>query len=114
MVFLYLFSAAHKKLAESFTEEKFTGDMRVLEAQWFRKIGRLLSKSKLNLLCLYWSFKSAALEFALNQRLKSKQQILPQIKWFLVGNAAPMGLPEALCPVLSLDPQFVVLVTMFW
>ncbi|NWX20832.1 TEX11 protein, partial [Aegotheles bennettii] len=32
------FSAAHKKLAESFTEEKFTGDMRILEAHWFRKV----------------------------------------------------------------------------
>ncbi|NXJ93511.1 TEX11 protein, partial [Corythaixoides concolor] len=32
------FSAAHKRLAESFTEEKFTGDMRILEAHWFRKI----------------------------------------------------------------------------
>ncbi|XP_030128871.2 testis-expressed protein 11 isoform X4 [Taeniopygia guttata] len=29
---------AHKKLAESFTEEKFTGDMRTLEAHWFRKV----------------------------------------------------------------------------
>ncbi|XP_053811955.1 testis-expressed protein 11 isoform X2 [Vidua chalybeata] len=29
---------AHKKLAESFTEEKFTGDMRILEAHWFRKV----------------------------------------------------------------------------
>ncbi|XP_030330473.1 testis-expressed protein 11 isoform X1 [Strigops habroptila] len=29
---------AHKRLAESFTEEKFTGDMRVLEAHWFRKV----------------------------------------------------------------------------
>ncbi|NWI46662.1 TEX11 protein, partial [Picathartes gymnocephalus] len=34
----YMFSAAHKKLAESFTEEKFTGDMRILEAHWFRKV----------------------------------------------------------------------------
>ncbi|NWH61372.1 TEX11 protein, partial [Geococcyx californianus] len=32
------FSAAHKRLAESFTEEKFTGDMRILEAHWFRKV----------------------------------------------------------------------------
>ncbi|NWU60177.1 TEX11 protein, partial [Pterocles burchelli] len=32
------FSAAQKKLAESFTEEKFTGDMRILEAHWFRKV----------------------------------------------------------------------------
>ncbi|NXX13965.1 TEX11 protein, partial [Podargus strigoides] len=32
------FSAAQKRLAESFTEEKFTGDMRILEAQWFRKV----------------------------------------------------------------------------
>ncbi|XP_031979381.1 testis-expressed protein 11 isoform X3 [Corvus moneduloides] len=29
---------AHKKLAESFTEEEFTGDMRILEAHWFRKV----------------------------------------------------------------------------
>ncbi|NXM69810.1 TEX11 protein, partial [Serilophus lunatus] len=29
---------AHKRLAESFTEEKFTGDMRILEAHWFRKV----------------------------------------------------------------------------
>ncbi|NXO43611.1 TEX11 protein, partial [Locustella ochotensis] len=29
---------AHKKLGESFTEEKFTGDMRILEAHWFRKV----------------------------------------------------------------------------
>ncbi|KAM4886402.1 testis-expressed protein 11 [Sylvia borin] len=29
---------AHKKLAESFTEEQFTGDMRILEAHWFRKV----------------------------------------------------------------------------
>ncbi|NXG55581.1 TEX11 protein, partial [Hemiprocne comata] len=33
-----MFSAAHKRLAESFTEEKFTGDMRILEAHWFRKV----------------------------------------------------------------------------
>ncbi|NXA04582.1 TEX11 protein, partial [Sapayoa aenigma] len=32
------FPAAHKRLAESFTEEKFTGDMRILEAHWFRKV----------------------------------------------------------------------------
>ncbi|KAM9538359.1 testis-expressed protein 11 isoform 5-T5 [Guaruba guarouba] len=29
---------AHKRLAESFTDEKFTGDMKVLEAHWFRKV----------------------------------------------------------------------------
>ncbi|KFP70335.1 Testis-expressed sequence 11 protein, partial [Acanthisitta chloris] len=29
---------AHKTLAESFTEETFTGDMRILEAHWFRKV----------------------------------------------------------------------------
>ncbi|XP_069667438.1 testis-expressed protein 11 isoform X3 [Haliaeetus albicilla] len=29
---------ARKRLAESFTEEKFTGDMRILEAHWFRKV----------------------------------------------------------------------------
>ncbi|XP_050166659.1 testis-expressed protein 11 isoform X2 [Myiozetetes cayanensis] len=29
---------AHKRLAESFTEEKFSGDMRILEAHWFRKV----------------------------------------------------------------------------
>ncbi|KAM6253839.1 testis-expressed protein 11 isoform 6-T8 [Porphyrio hochstetteri] len=29
---------AHRRLAESFTEEKFTGDMRILEAHWFRKV----------------------------------------------------------------------------
>ncbi|XP_072732677.1 testis-expressed protein 11 isoform X2 [Ciconia boyciana] len=29
---------AHKRLAESFTEGKFTGDMRILEAHWFRKV----------------------------------------------------------------------------
>ncbi|NXI38192.1 TEX11 protein, partial [Galbula dea] len=29
---------AHKRLAGSFTEEDFTGDMRVLEAHWFRKV----------------------------------------------------------------------------
>ncbi|XP_066058590.1 testis-expressed protein 11 isoform X2 [Chamaea fasciata] len=29
---------AHKKLGETFTEEKFTGDMRILEAHWFRKV----------------------------------------------------------------------------
>ncbi|XP_068019709.1 testis-expressed protein 11 isoform X3 [Melanerpes formicivorus] len=29
---------AHKRLAASFTEEKFTGDMRILEAHWFRKV----------------------------------------------------------------------------
>ncbi|NWZ69065.1 TEX11 protein, partial [Acrocephalus arundinaceus] len=29
---------AHKKLGESFIEEKFTGDMRILEAHWFRKV----------------------------------------------------------------------------
>ncbi|NXT74908.1 TEX11 protein, partial [Zapornia atra] len=29
---------AHKRLAESFTEENFTGDMRILEAHWFRKV----------------------------------------------------------------------------
>ncbi|XP_049683333.1 testis-expressed protein 11 isoform X3 [Accipiter gentilis] len=29
---------AHKRLAESFTEEKYTGDMRILEAHWFRKV----------------------------------------------------------------------------
>ncbi|NXL45666.1 TEX11 protein, partial [Podilymbus podiceps] len=32
------FSAAQKRLAESFTEEKFTGDMKILEAHWFRKV----------------------------------------------------------------------------
>ncbi|NWV23260.1 TEX11 protein, partial [Origma solitaria] len=32
------FSYTHKKLAESFAEEKFTGDMRILEAHWFRKV----------------------------------------------------------------------------
>ncbi|NXN22409.1 TEX11 protein, partial [Nycticryphes semicollaris] len=32
------FSAAHKKLAVSFSEEKFTGDMRILDAHWFRKV----------------------------------------------------------------------------
>jgi len=39
------FSAAHKRLAESFTEEKFTGDLRILEAHWFRKVGRLHSQN---------------------------------------------------------------------
>ncbi|XP_074003820.1 testis-expressed protein 11 [Numenius arquata] len=29
---------AHKKLAASFTEEKFTGDMRIVDAHWFRKV----------------------------------------------------------------------------
>ncbi|KFQ29962.1 Testis-expressed sequence 11 protein, partial [Merops nubicus] len=29
---------AHKRIAESFTEEKFTEDMKTLEAHWFRKI----------------------------------------------------------------------------
>ncbi|KAF4794399.1 Testis-expressed sequence 11 protein [Turdus rufiventris] len=29
---------AHKKLAESFTEDRFTGEMRILEAHWFRKV----------------------------------------------------------------------------
>ncbi|NWY48802.1 TEX11 protein, partial [Sylvia atricapilla] len=33
-----LFKLSHKKLAESFTEETFTGDMRILEAHWFRKV----------------------------------------------------------------------------
>ncbi|NWQ86717.1 TEX11 protein, partial [Burhinus bistriatus] len=32
------FSAAHKRLAESLTEEKFTGDTRILDAHWFRKV----------------------------------------------------------------------------
>ncbi|NXV46261.1 TEX11 protein, partial [Uria aalge] len=32
------FSAAHKRLAGSFTEEEFTGDMRILDAHWFRKV----------------------------------------------------------------------------
>ncbi|KAM9373742.1 testis-expressed protein 11 [Phaethornis superciliosus] len=32
------FTLAHKRLAASFTEEKFTEDMRILEAQWFRKV----------------------------------------------------------------------------
>lgn len=41
----YIFSTAHKKLAESFTEEQFTGDMRILEAHWFRKVGRLHSQN---------------------------------------------------------------------
>ncbi|XP_040974872.1 testis-expressed protein 11 isoform X12 [Aquila chrysaetos chrysaetos] len=36
-VLTYL-TLAHKRLAESFTEEKFTGDMRILEAHWFRKV----------------------------------------------------------------------------
>ncbi|XP_010186562.1 PREDICTED: testis-expressed sequence 11 protein, partial [Mesitornis unicolor] len=29
---------AHKRLAESFTDDEFTGDMRILEAHWFRKV----------------------------------------------------------------------------
>uniref|UniRef100_A0A8C4UW95 Protein ZIP4 homolog n=1 Tax=Falco tinnunculus TaxID=100819 RepID=A0A8C4UW95_FALTI len=29
---------AHKRLAESFTEENFTGDMRIFEAHWFRRV----------------------------------------------------------------------------
>ncbi|XP_074456758.1 testis-expressed protein 11 isoform X2 [Larus michahellis] len=29
---------AHKRLAGSFTEEKFTGDTRILDAHWFRKV----------------------------------------------------------------------------
>ncbi|NWX44762.1 TEX11 protein, partial [Steatornis caripensis] len=32
------FFAAHKRLAESSTDEKFTGDMKILEAHWFRKV----------------------------------------------------------------------------
>ncbi|NXJ67863.1 TEX11 protein, partial [Rostratula benghalensis] len=32
------FPAAHKKLAVSFSEEKFTGDTRILDAHWFRKV----------------------------------------------------------------------------
>ncbi|KAM6381490.1 testis-expressed protein 11 [Pluvialis apricaria] len=36
-VLTYL-ALAHKRLAESFTEEKFTGDMRILDAHWFRKV----------------------------------------------------------------------------
>ncbi|NWH79539.1 TEX11 protein, partial [Piaya cayana] len=32
------FSAAQKRLGESFREEEFTGDMRILEAHWFRKV----------------------------------------------------------------------------
>ncbi|XP_071613542.1 testis-expressed protein 11 isoform X1 [Heliangelus exortis] len=32
------FTLAHKRLAASLTEEKFTEDMRILEAQWFRKV----------------------------------------------------------------------------
>uniref|UniRef100_A0A8C6JNZ4 Protein ZIP4 homolog n=1 Tax=Melopsittacus undulatus TaxID=13146 RepID=A0A8C6JNZ4_MELUD len=51
---LNTFFAAHKRLAEPFTDEKFTGDMKVLEAHWFRKIGRLaLTKPKLNPVHLY-------------------------------------------------------------
>lgn len=51
---LNAFFAAHKRLAESFTDEKFTGDMKVLEAHWFRKVGRLaLTKPKLNPLHLH-------------------------------------------------------------
>lgn len=41
----YMFSAAHKKLAESFTEDRFTGETRILEAHWFRKVGKLLSQN---------------------------------------------------------------------
>ncbi|NXV09733.1 TEX11 protein, partial [Cettia cetti] len=33
-----LLKLSHKKLGEAFTEEKFTGDMRILEAHWFRKV----------------------------------------------------------------------------
>ncbi|NXD86043.1 TEX11 protein, partial [Halcyon senegalensis] len=32
------FSAAHKRIAETSTVEKVTGDMRILEAHWFRKV----------------------------------------------------------------------------
>nr|XP_030128872.1 testis-expressed protein 11 isoform X4 [Taeniopygia guttata] len=44
---------AHKKLAESFTEEKFTGDMRTLEAHWFRKVGDFAKDPTDTLLLLY-------------------------------------------------------------
>ncbi|XP_023782688.1 testis-expressed protein 11 isoform X3 [Cyanistes caeruleus] len=44
---------AHKKLAESFTEEKFTGDMRILEAHWFRKVGDFAKDPTDTLLLLY-------------------------------------------------------------
>lgn len=37
------FSAAHRKLAEPFTEENLTRDIRTFEAHWFRKVGRLYS-----------------------------------------------------------------------
>ncbi|NWW73244.1 TEX11 protein, partial [Climacteris rufus] len=33
-----MFKLSHKKLGETFTEDKFTGDMRILEAHWFRKV----------------------------------------------------------------------------
>ncbi|NXH15528.1 TEX11 protein, partial [Bucco capensis] len=36
-VLAYL-TLAHKRLAGSFTEKEFTGDMRILEAHWFRKV----------------------------------------------------------------------------
>ncbi|XP_014732681.1 PREDICTED: testis-expressed sequence 11 protein [Sturnus vulgaris] len=44
---------AHKKLVESFTEEKFTGDMRILEAHWFRKVGDFAKDPTDTLLLLY-------------------------------------------------------------
>lgn len=37
------FSAAHQRLAEPFTEENLTRDIRTSEAHWFRKVGKLHS-----------------------------------------------------------------------
>ncbi|POI28788.1 hypothetical protein CIB84_007462, partial [Bambusicola thoracicus] len=38
-----MFSAAHQRLAEPFTEENLTRDVRTSEAHWFRKVGKLYS-----------------------------------------------------------------------
>ncbi|XP_054025529.1 testis-expressed protein 11 [Dryobates pubescens] len=77
---------AHKRLAASFTEEKFTGDMRILEAHWFRKVAwNLAVQSKA---CPEHMRDFFLLSFKLSQFCPSDKAVLVAQKTCLVMAAA--------------------------
>ncbi|NXG47715.1 TEX11 protein, partial [Psilopogon haemacephalus] len=80
------FSAAHKRLAASFTEEKFTGEMRILEAHWFRKVAWNLAVQSKG--CPEHMRDFFLLSFKLSQFCPSDKAVLIAQKTCLVMAAA--------------------------
>ncbi|XP_064015765.1 testis-expressed protein 11 isoform X7 [Pogoniulus pusillus] len=77
---------AHKRLAASFTDEKFTGDMRILEAHWFRKVAWNLAVQSKG--CPEHMRDFFLLSFKLSQFCPSDKAVLMAQKTCLVMAAA--------------------------